>query len=137
MADNNNVNVKFSGDASALDRTMTRTQKRFQSWASNIERMAQGPRSMMYAMMKDNPITAVAISVGLLGTAIMGAALKFSAFLDSIKKQADALEITTDAYQKFQHAANRSGVSMDNVSNYITRFSTRLQEAKERKPSCH
>lgn len=130
MAVGEDVTVKIGVDAGNLNQGLNQSQAKVQTWANGIERMSQGPRSALYGLMHLNPYTALAGSIALVGGAIAGAAAKFSAFLNDMKKTADALDITTDAYQRFQYAANRSNVGMDKVSTFLTRFTSKLEEAR-------
>lgn len=109
---------------------MSQSQQRIQTWANGIERAAQGPRSALYGLMHINPFTALAGSMGLFTTAIAGATLKFASFLNEIKKTADGLNISTDAYQRFDFAATHAGVSMAEVQSYLGRLAIKLDEAR-------
>lgn len=131
MAVGEDVIVKIGLDSKGVSQGLAQTSSKIQNWANGIERMAQGPRSALYGLMHMNPFTSLLGSIALLGGAIVTATMKFSSFLNGIKKQSDALDITTDAYQRFQYAANRSNVGMDKVETFLTRFTSKLEEARD------
>ena len=127
-----NVNVKIGGDATNLQKTLKTSETGMKTWANSVQKAAQGPKAMLASFVKSNPMVAIGTVVtGVVGAMVTGI-MKLSSFLNDIKKQADALDLTTDAYQRFQFAANKSNVGMDKVSNYLTRFSTKLEEAQAR-----
>jgi hypothetical protein len=99
-------------------------------FASGIERAAQGGRSALYGLMKLNPGTYLAGATALLGAAIVKSIASFAQFADQIQKNADAVGVDAEAFQRLQHAANKTGVQAQNVMNIMTRFTSKLEEAR-------
>lgn len=109
---------------------MQQGQSTVTKFASGIERAAQGGRSALYGLMKLNPGTYLAGATALLGAAIVKSIASFATFADQIQKNADAVGVDVEAFQRLQHAANKTGVQAQSVMNIMTRFTSKLEEAR-------
>lgn len=127
---NERITVQIGADTSGLTGGLNKAETKIQGFARGLERAAQGPRAVLYGLMNNNPMIALAGGIGLLTAAIGGAVMKFAGFLDSMQKQADAVGVTVEAYQRLSHAAAKTGVPIENVLNAMTRFNSKLEEAR-------
>lgn len=103
--------VALTANSTQFDRTLARTEKRIQNFASFAK-------------------TAFAsVGVALSATAIIGAGRAMLNTLNNIGKRSDALNISTDRYQMLSYAAERTGTAMGDVEAAIFKTQQTLGKA--------